>query len=131
MTIKFYEIILKPSHLDWGAYRNTNSREVVHGEGYIPIPAHVAYSNSIYNQNGTGGKDVLGKNIFHCTSADGLYKGFLRAQGNQDNPRYAKQFSGDKDLKSIGYWFNNIGASVGDKIRVTWTSPTDIVIEKL
>lgn len=129
--ITSYEITLKPSHLEWGVYRHTNSRGVVYGEGYIPIPAKVAYSNNIYNQNGTDGKDVLGENIFNCSSADGLYQGLLRAQGNQDDPQYAKQFSGDKDLKAIGHWFYQIGASAGDKIKVTWKSSTEIVIEKL
>ena len=129
--ITSYELTLKPSHLEWGTYRYTNSRGIVYGEGYIPIPSDVAYSNNIYNQNGTGGKDILGENIFYCTSADGLYQGLLRAQGNQSDTKYAKQFSGDKNLKAIGHWFYQIGASVGDKIRVTWTSPTEIVIEKL
>ena len=129
--ITSYEITLKRTHLEWGSYRYTNSRGVVYGEGYIPIPANVAYSNNIFNQNGTDGKDIFGENLFYCSSADGLYQGVVRAQGNQDNPRYAKQFSGDKDLKAIGNWFYQIGASVGDKIRVTWTSPTELVIEKI
>lgn len=126
-----YEITLKRAHLEWGSYRYTNSRGVIYGEGYIPIPAEVAYSNNIFNLNGTNGKDILGKNLFLCVSADGLYQGVIRAQGNQCNPIYAKQFSADKDLKAIGNWFYQIKATVGDKIRVTWRSPKDILIEKL
>ena len=91
----------------------------------------MAYTNNVYNQNGTGGKDIIGQNLFYCSSADGLYQGILRAQGNQDDSRYAKQFSGDKNLKAIGTWFYQTGASIGDRIRVTWSSPTEILIEKL
>lgn len=83
-----YEITLKQPHLEWGSHRYTNSRGIVYGEGYIPIPANVAYSFDIYNQNGTGGRDIPGENIFYCSSADGLYKGILRAQGNQDDSQY-------------------------------------------
>jgi hypothetical protein len=126
-----YDITLKRSHLEWGSYRYTNSRDIIYGEGYIPIPADIAYSFELYNKNGTNEKDILGKNIFNCRSIDGYYNGKLRAQGTQDNPIYAKQFSGDKDLKSIGSWFNFIQASEGDTIRITWTSPFDILIEKL
>lgn len=127
----FYEITLKRPHLEWGSYRYTNSRGIIYGEGYIPIPANIAYSYEIFNQNGTNGQDILGQNIFHCHSADGLYDGILRAQGNQDDSRYAKQLAGDKNLKAIGTWFYQINAEIGDKIRVTWISPTEIRIEKI
>lgn len=129
--ITSYVITLKRAHLEWGSHRYTNSRGIIYGEGYIPIPADVAYDNNIYNQNGTDGEDIIGQNLFYCSSADGLYQGVLRAQGNQDNPRYAKQFSGDKNLKAIGHWFSQIDAAIGDRIRVTWASPTEIIIEKL
>lgn len=94
-------------------------------------PISVGSLSNIYNQNGTDGEDIIGQNLFYCNSIDGLYQGVLRAQGNQDNPRYAKQFSGDKNLKAIGHWFSQIDASIGDRIRVTWISPTEIIIEKL
>ena len=129
--ITSYEITLKRAHLEWGSHRYTNSRGIIYGEGYIPIPADVAYDNNIYNQNGTDGEDIIGQNLFYCSSADGLYQGVLRAQGNQDNPRYAKQFSGDKELKAIGHWCSQIDAAIGDRIRVTWVNPTKIIIEKL
>ena len=45
---------------------------------------------------------------------------------------YAKQFAGDKDLlMALGYWYAQINAQVGDLIRVTFTSPTDVVLEKI
>jgi hypothetical protein len=127
-----YTITLKKAHLEWGTHRYTNSRGVVYGEGYIPIPAKVARTFNIQNQNGTGYNDVLGVNLFNCKSVDGIFDGVVRAQGCKEAGYiYAKQFSGDGDLKAIGDWFYAIGASVGDRVKVYWTSPADIVIEKL
>lgn len=126
-----FTIILKEPHLAWGSYRYTGSRGIVYGEGYIPIPASDAYRIHTLNTNGTGGIDVLGQNLFRCRSADGLYSGVLKAQGNQNDVRYAKQFSGNDNLKAIGDWYYKIGADVGDKIRVTWVSPYDVVIERI
>lgn len=127
-----YTIVLKQPHLEWGVHRYTNSRGTVYGEGYIPIPAAYARAFNLLNQNGTNYSDVLGENLFNCVSADGLLAGILRAQGNSGaGDIYAKQFSGDGDLKALGDWFYAVGANVGDRIEVRWTSPTDIVIEKL
>lgn len=127
----YYTVVLKKAHLEWGTHRYTNSRGVVYGEGYIKIPSDVAYEYELLNVNGTGGADEFGKNLFYCVSDDGLYEGVLRAQGNQDDRRYAKQFSEDGDLKGIGQWYAAIGAEVGDRIKVTWTSPTEITIKKI
>lgn len=126
-----YKVRLKQAHLEWGEHRYTNSRGIVYGEGYIAIPAEYAYDFDLRNKNGAGQKDVFGKNLFYCQSADGLFKGVLRAQGNQDDRRFAKQFSVDNDLKAIGSWYSQIDAQVGDWIRVAWLSSTDILIEKL
>ena len=71
-----FTIILKQPHLNWGSYRYTNSRGVVYGEGYIPIPAKDAYRLGLLNSNGTNGQDILGQNIFHCSSVDGHYNGY-------------------------------------------------------
>ena len=77
-------------------------------------------------------KDILGINIFNCASKDGLFQGTLRAQGcRKAGEIYAKQLAGDGNLKAIGTWYSQIGAKVGDKIQVTWISPTDILIEKI
>ena len=127
-----YEVELKEPHLGWGTYRSTNTRERREGEAYIQIPADIARSFNLLNSNGTGGRDVWGENLFRCTSADGFFNGVLRAQGSSfAESIYAKQFSGDKNLRAIGDWYEAIGAQVGDAIKVTWTSNVDIVIEKL
>lgn len=130
-TGDYYDITLKEPHIDWGNYRNTNSRDMIEGECYIPIPADEAYRLKIYNQNGAGGSDVLGKNLFNWKSADGKFKGKLKAQGNQNDKNFAKQLSGDDNLKALNPWFRYINAQPGDTIRVTWESPTDIIIEKI
>lgn len=127
----YYIVDLKQAHLEWGSHRYTDSRGIVYGEGYIQIPADIAYRLKLYNNNGTRHTDILGENLFNCTSADGLFEGVLRAQGNQPNKNYAKQFSGDKNLKSVGSWYQSIAANIGDRIKVTWTSPTDIIIERI
>ena len=126
----YYEITLEKAHLEWGTHRYTGSRGLVYGEGYIPIPSDCAYSFGLLNGNGTLGADVFGKNLFNCKSSDGYYNGVIRAQGNQADDRYAKQFAGDKNLKALGDWFYKVGASIGDKVLLEWTSSTDILITK-
>ena len=127
-----YEVTLKPSHLKWGEYRYTGSRDSRELEGYIPIPREYSLKYQVLNSNGTEQEDIYGKNLFNCRSADGLYVGVLKSQGSSTaGDIYAKQFSGFGDLQALGKWYESINAEVGDKIRITWMSPTDIVIEKL
>lgn len=126
-----FTVILKRPHLEWGSYRHTSSRGIVYGEGYIQIPSDDAYRYDLLNSNGTGGHDVLGQNIFNCRSADGFFSGEVKAQGDQANKCYAKQLAGNDNLKAIGDWYYAIGAEVDDIVKVTWVSPTDIIIEKL
>ena len=121
--------IIRP-HLEWGEYRYTDSRGVVYGEGYIKIPAKEARRLDLLNTNGTHGGDVWGENLFNCMSADGRFSCVLRAQGcsNAGDP-YAKQFAGDNNLKALGDWYYSMGAQIGDQVKVTWASPTDIIID--
>lgn len=124
-----YTVTIEKAHLKWGEHRYTDSRGIVYGEGYIKIPSKVAYNLKLMNNNGTGKKDVLGQNLFKCTSVDGKFSCILRAQGDQADDRFAKQFAGNKNLKAVGDWYYSIGAKEGDKVKVTWTSSTDVVIE--
>lgn len=127
-----YTITLYKSHLKWGEHRYTGSRGVVYGEGYIPIPKKYAKDYNLLNKNGTNKADILGVNLFNCKSKDGLFEGVLRAQGcSKAGDPYAKQFSGNKNLKALGDWYYNIGADIGDQVKVTFSSPTDIIIELL
>ncbi|MBU3187684.1 hypothetical protein KPL45_23085 [Clostridium estertheticum] len=106
---------------------------MVYGEGYIPIFAPDSYSFNIHNSNFIPNYkpnkiDILGVNIFNCTSYDGFFTGVLKAAGNQSDDIYAKQLQGNGDLKTLGAWYAHINAQVGEHVEVTWTSPTDIVI---
>jgi len=117
---------LKKAHLEWGSHRHTYTRPgLIYGEGYIQIPAKFAYSYGIFNSNNTCGANIR----YNCISFDKYYSGTLLAQGNQDNPIYAKQFSEFDDLKAIGYWYYQVGAVIGDFVKVAFTTPTDVVIE--
>ena len=129
-----YVITIIQAYLDWGGHtRHNSSRGMVYGEGYIPILARDSYSYSIYNSNYIPNYkpnkiDILGVNIFNCTSHDGFFTGELKAAGNQSDDIYAKQLQGNGDLKALGSWYAHLNAQVGDHVEVTWTSPTDIVI---
>jgi hypothetical protein len=113
-----FVVELKEAHLNWGTHRYTNSRDQIDGEGYIQIPANIAYSLGISNGS-----------VYNCTSSDGQYNHPLRASGNQSDPRYAKQFQSDGNLKLLGGWLHQVcNAKVGDRVKVRWTSPNDIII---
>jgi len=127
-----YTVELKASHLGWGTHRYTNTRPRIEGERYLPILRRDAIRLNIVNSNATGGRDVLGQNIFNCCSGDGFFRAVFKAQGCvREGDIYAKQFSVDNDLQALRTWYDHIGADVGTLVRVTWTSPTDIVIERI
>ena len=113
-----FTVELNQAQLEWGTFRFTGSRGLRYGEGYLKIPKPVALNLQLFNGNHTSGYDILGENIFHATSADAA-------------DQYAKQFAGYKDLMALGYWYSQINAKIGDLIRVTFTSPADVVLEKL
>jgi len=119
---------LKKAHLEWGTHRHTSSRGIRYGEGYLQIPMNVAKSIGIYNSN-----QPEATFIFNCTSVDGYLNNVsLKASGSSSaGDIHAKQFQGSGDLKLIGDWFNHVNAQIGDKVKITWTSPVDIVIEKI
>jgi len=127
-----YKVKLRLAHLGWGTYRKTNTRVKRKGEAYIQIPIKYARKFNILNSNGTNGEDIYGVNLFYCASADGLFKGELRAQGAvKANSIFAKQFSVNKDLKAVGKWYEQLGAHEGDIIKVSWETDANIIIEKL
>ena len=127
-----YIVTLNEAHLKWGVHRYTGSRGYVYGEGYIPIPAEQARFLGLYNSNKTAGRDVYGENLFHCTSKDGLFRGVLKAQGcKSEGDSFAKQLSGNNDLKSIGSWYAAINAQIGDRVKVSIIGYDTIEIEKL
>lgn len=124
---------LQRAHMEWGSYRHTNSRGIVYGEGYIQVPRNDAVRLGIYNSNHTGRQDILGENVFNCSSADGFLNNILiKAGGNvRAGDVYAKQLHGSGDLQVFGDWYYHINANVGDIIRVTWITDTDIFVERI
>ncbi|EKN69290.1 hypothetical protein BABA_10521 [Neobacillus bataviensis LMG 21833] len=124
----FFITTLQKSHLEWGTHRYTGTRDIIYGEGYLQIPRKDAKAIGIYNSNHSSGL-----NTFNCNSADGFLSNVpLKASGSMAaGDVYAKQFQGSGNLQLLGGWFHHVGAKKGDRVKVTWTSPTDIEIEKL
>ncbi|WP_407270370.1 hypothetical protein [Radiobacillus sp. PE A8.2] len=119
---------LKQPHLEWGVYRYTSSRGIIYGEGYLQIPIYEAKRLSIYNSNHPGA--IYN---YNCNSKDGYLKNvILKASGSTTaGDVYAKQFQGSGNLQLIGDWFDHVHAKIGDIVRITWTSRSDIEIEKI
>lgn len=125
-----FTVKLQNTHLKWGEHRNTDSRDIIVGEGYIPIPASQARRFNIYNSNHT--KTGLGYNEFKATSIDGFFKGTLKSSGNSKaGDIYAKNLHGKGKLKALGNWFDHMNFIPGDKVKVTWVSSIDIILEKV
>ena len=52
----------------------------------------------------------------------------MKASGaSQRGDSYAKNLSGQGNLRAFSDWFNQMNVTVGTKIKVEWTSPTDIL----
>lgn len=127
-----YVITLNASQLGWGVERYTNSRQRRKGEAYLAIPINCAREFGLYNSNQTNGLDVPGVNIFNCISADGFLSCQLKSQGcRKEGDVYAKQFSGNNNLQTLGNWYEHINAQVGDEIEVYFHSAYDIELTLL
>lgn len=124
-----YTVQLKHAHLNWGEHRNPTNRDIILGEGYIPIPKNYAENFGIFNSNYT--QNGFGYNLFHASSSDGFLNNVtLLAQGcSTAGDVYAKQFSVHGNLRTIGDWYKNCNASPSNLVKVSWTSPTSILLE--
>lgn len=125
-----FTVTLGSTNIEWGTYRYTNSRPHITGECYIPIPSSHAHQYGIYNSNHTRarGQDILGINVFNAQSADGYFNGIVKTSGSsQAGNIYAKNLSGQGNLKAFNDWFNHMGVTVGTSIIVEWISPTEIL----
>lgn len=111
-----FTVTLKPSHLGWGTYRYTNTRDPIYGEGYIKIPRQYAERFDIFNDN-----HPTANPRYRCAAVNGRYSGILLAQGcSSAGDVYAKQFAEAGNLKGIGNWYRSVGAQVGGEVRVTF-----------
>ena len=120
-----FVVTIEPSHLGWGIYRHTNTREPIYGEGYIKIPRYYAVRFNIFNAN-----KVAANPRYHCTAVNGSFSGVLLAQGcSKAGDIYAKQFAEEGNLKGIGAWYASVDAQVGGQVRVTFTSSSSLKIE--
>lgn len=119
---------LKKAHLEWGSHRHTSTRGTVYGEGYLQIPASIARNLYITNSN-----SPTDNNIYACSSNDGYLSNVqITSTGcSTAGSIYAKQFHGKGALKLFGTWFNQINAQIGDKIKIDFISPTQILLTKL
>ena len=111
-----YIVVIKQSHIDWGGYRHTPTRNNVKGEAYVKIPRRNAVNFNI--QRGT---------LYTASFSDGFPSFTARAAGNSSaGDIYAKQFQGDGDLKAFGRWYASVGAQVGDSVLVEFLSPNSV-----
>jgi len=126
-TGQHFITILKQAHLEWGSHRQTNTRGIRYGEGYLQIPASDAYNCEITND-----KEPARSQIYNFSTSDGfITNGRLKASGNQAQEKYAKQFHGDGNLQLLGDWFYHIDAQIGDEIEIKFISPADILLTKI
>lgn len=123
-----FEVTLKKTHVGWGTYRKTNSRSPIPYEGYLPIPLKVALSLNITNVH-----NKKQSNIYKVSTSDGfLTNQYLKASGNRKRgDMFAKNMHGDGNLKLLGIWYNNAGIKAGDKIKVEFTAPFEILLTKI
>ena len=113
----YYYVEIKPSHIDWGGYRHTETRDRIAGEAYVKIPRHYAEEFNIR----------LGS-CYTAIFADGYDSFIARASGNSfAGDVYAKQFQGNGDLKAFGYWYQSVGAKIGDMVKVEFVSESEIL----
>lgn len=119
---------LKQAHLEWGEHRHTNSRGIVIGEGYLQIPADIAYALEITNNKAT---HIRSQEYTFSTSDSFFTNQTLKASGNQSREEYAKQFHGSGNLQLLGDWFAHIDAQIDDEIIIEFVSPTEILLTKI
>lgn len=117
------------AQLDWGEYRNPTNRVPVSGESYFAIPKVYAKKYGLFNSKHS--QTGLGFNEFYASTADGFIKNeILLAQGNSEaGDPYAKNFAFKGNLKRLGDWFAYCGATTSNQVKVTFTSPTSLILE--
>ena len=122
-----YIVEIKEAHIMWGEYHPKGAfpfTQEIYGEGYIQIPSDVAYKFNIFNSNNPFGISAR----YYCTSYDSYYDGWLLAQGNQSN-QFMQSNSQKRKFKRIGDWYDYVGATAGDYVKVVFTSQNHIIIE--
>lgn len=122
-TGQYFDVTLNQAHLNWGTEgesRITKRRNPF--EVYLPI-----------NMDNARKFDIRTGEVFDGYSSDGFYQGPLKATGSQGPlKQFAKNLHKDGDLRTLGYWLKDrIGAKVGDKVRIEFTSEDSIKLTYL
>ena len=120
-----YIVEVKPSHIDWGKYRNPTNREPVDGESYVKIPSEYAKKFKIKRGD-----------RFFAHFSNGYPSMEIKASGNgpyEAGIQYAKQFEGvgAGACKAFTPWYQLCNARVGDVTSVEFISSTEILFTKL
>lgn len=117
-------------YTDWGTRRpkrNTESRPEISDEAYISIPQADARRLSIYMSNQIGAITE-----YEWVSADGVYRGILKAQGNVGAGNvYAKQFAVSGDLKGLKRFIEENDLFDDIEIRVDIVEPYSLILTPL
>lgn len=114
-----FSVTIKPSHMNWGEYRHTQSRTRRADEGYVQIPKEYAVRYGI-----------LRGNTYRAVFADGFPSFQARAAGNTEKgDPYAKQFQGDGDLRAFGRWYASVNAQLGDQVAITFIDENTVLFE--
>lgn len=123
-----FEVTLKKTHVGWGTYRKTNSRSPRPNEGYLPIPSKIALSLNITNTH-----NKKQSNIYKVNTSDGfLTDEYLKASGNRKKgDMFAKNMHGNGDLQLLGTWYSHAGIKAGDRIKIEFTAPFEILLTKI
>ena len=120
-----YIVEVKPSHIDWGKYRNPTNREPIDGESYVKIPSEYAKKFKIKRGD-----------RFVARFSNGYPSMEIKASGNgpcEAGIQYAKQFEGvgAGACKAFTPWYRLCNTRVGDAISVKFISSTEILFTKL
>lgn len=120
-----YVVDVKPSHIDWGEYRNPTNRKPIKGETYVKIPAQYARKYNIRRGD-----------VFIAHFSNGYPSFQIKASGNGPYDmgiQYAKQFEGigKGACKAFTPWYESCGIEVGDYVEVEFISSDEVIFTKL
>lgn len=120
-----YIVKVKPSHIDWGEYRNPTNRSFIKGESYVKIPSRYAREY-----------DIRRGDVFTAHFTNECPNMTIKASGNgpyENGIQYAKQFEGVGygACKAFTPWYKTSDIVVGDRIGVEFISKDDVLFYKI
>ncbi len=114
-----YRVKVRPSHIDWGEYRNPTNRPMIEGESYVKIPAQDARKYHIVRGSTYTAYFAKSPSIDIKASGNGPYENGIQ---------YAKQFEGVGigACKAFTSWYESSNVVPGDWVQVKFLSSTEI-----